>query len=200
MRSFEEAGETELHRGLSWAVVLEKTPQRLQKRIDPMATLKEDIKSGSDWIVEALASDGFKLDYTIDSIIEVDRFFTVNMKDGKPTKGGRLYGRGYGPKIFALGSYVGETIIQNVNGAEWITDDNDPQAELNVFLKLPNESQIWPIKKVMKRFQNGAEEALYPYVYIVTKEFTDLPFNEEFWSLTVENGEPDQIKPWWKFW
>jgi hypothetical protein len=49
-----------------------------------MGTLKEDIKSQSDWIVKAFAADDFKLDYTIDSIIEIDRFFVKNMKDGQP--------------------------------------------------------------------------------------------------------------------
>lgn len=67
-----------------------------------MATLKEDIKSQSDWIVKAFEADGFKLDYTIESIIEVDRFFEVNIKNGKPKKGGRLYGKGFGPKLFQL--------------------------------------------------------------------------------------------------
>lgn len=55
-----------------------------------MATLKEDINSQSKWIVKAFAADNFKLDYTIESIIEIDRFFKENMRDGKPKKGGRL--------------------------------------------------------------------------------------------------------------
>ncbi len=165
-----------------------------------MATLKEDIKSQSDWIVKAFAADGFKLDHTIDSIIEVDRFFTVNMKNGRPKKGGRLYGRGFGPILFSIGSYVGETIIKNVNGSEWITDDNDPQGELNMSLKLPDGGEIWPVQKVMKRFQNGSEDAIYPYVHMVTMEFTNLPFKEEFWTVTAETSEPEKTKPWWKFW
>ena len=145
-----------------------------------MGTLKEDIKAQSNWIVKAFAADGFKLDYTIDSIMEVDRFFVKNMENGKPKKGGRFYGKRVGSILFSIGSYVGETIIKNVSGSEWITDDNDPQGELTVSLKLPNGGQIFPIQKVMKRFQNGSEDAIYPYVYMVTKEFTSLPFKEEF--------------------
>src|SRR5690606_8575895 len=124
--------------------------QTTKREFKNMATLKEDIKAQSEWIVKAFQADGFNLDGSMDSIIEVDRFFTQNMKDGKPKKGGRLYGKGFGPKLFSIGSYVGETIIKNVKGAEWVTDDNDPQAELNVYLKLPNDGQIWPIQKVMK--------------------------------------------------
>lgn len=165
-----------------------------------MATLKEDIKTQSEWIVKAFKADGFNLDGSIDSIIEVDRFFTQNMTDGKPIKGGRLSQNGFGLILFSIGSYVGETIIKNVNGAEWVTDDDDPDAELNVFIKLPNDGQIWPIQKVMKRFENGNEDAIYPYVHMVTTEFTNLPFKEEFWSLTGENDESEQPKPWWKFW
>jgi hypothetical protein len=165
-----------------------------------MGTLKDNIKSQSDWVIKAFAADGFKLDHTIDSIIEVDRFFAKNMKNEQPRKGGRLYGKGFGPILFSIGSYVGETIIKTIKGSEWITDDNDPQGELNVSLKLPNDGEIWPIQKVMKRFQNGTEDAIYPYVHMVTKEFTNSPFKEEFWTLIAETNAPGQTKPWWKFW
>ena len=41
---------------------------------------KEDIKKQSEWIIKAFKEDGFNLDGTIESIIEVDRFFTKNLK------------------------------------------------------------------------------------------------------------------------
>jgi hypothetical protein len=164
-----------------------------------METLLEGIKSGSDWIVKAFDSDNYTLDYTIDSIIEVDRFFTANMNNNKPKKSGRLYGKGFGPKLFSIGSYIGETIIKNVHGAEWITDDNDPLGEVNVSIKLPDSGIIWPMQKVMKRFKNGREDAIYPYVHSLTNQFTNLPFNQDFWVYTAEN-EKTENKPWWKFW
>jgi hypothetical protein len=95
---------------------------------------------------------------------------------------------------------VGETIIRNVKGAEWVTDDNDPPGELNLSLSLPGGGTIWPIQKVMKRFSNGSEDAIYPYVHHVTQEFTGLPFKEEFWSVTAEREKVEKKKPWWKFW
>jgi len=68
--------------------------------------------------------------------------------------------------------------------------------KLNVSLKLPNEVQIWPVQKVMKRYQNGSEDAIYSYVYTVTTEFTNLFFNKEYWALTADNNEPEPTKPW----
>lgn len=165
-----------------------------------MGTLKEDIKSQSDWIVKAFAGDNFSLNYTIDSFIEIDRFFIANMKGGKPKKGGRLAKKGYGPILFSIGSYVGETIIKNVKGTEWITDDNDPQGELNVSLKLPDGSILWPIQKVIKRFHNGSDDSIYPYGHSVTKEFTKQAFNKKFWDLKDDIYDSAQSKPWWKFW
>ncbi len=165
-----------------------------------MGTLKEDIKSQSDWIVKAFAADNFKLDYTMDSIIEVDRFFAKNIRNGQPRKAGRLAKKGFGPILFSIGSYVGETIIKNIKGSEWVTDYNDPKPELHVSLKLPDGGEIWPIQKVMKRFQNGSEDAIYPYVHAVTKEFTNQPFNEQFWTLTEEKEEQEKSKAWWRFW
>jgi hypothetical protein len=165
-----------------------------------MGTLKEDIRTQSEWIIQAFQADGFNLDGTMDSMIEVDRFFIANMKNGRPKKGGRLYGKGFGPKLFSIGSYVGETIIKNVPGSEWITDDDDPQGELKVSLKLPGGIEIWPIQKVMKRFESGNEDAIYPYTHSVTQEFTNLPFKQEFWTLAAETGEQEKTKPWWKFW
>lgn len=164
-----------------------------------MATLLEDIKSQSDWIVRAFASDGYKLDYSFDSIMEIDRFFAANMSNGEPKKGGRFPKKGFGAILFSMGSYIGETVIHNIPGTEWITDDEDPQAELNVFLRLPNGVECSPIIKVFKRFQNGTEEALYPYVHMLVEETTGHVFNQDFWRLIAE-AEKEKKKPWWKFW
>ena len=49
-----------------------------------MATLKEDIKKQSEWTRIAFKSDGYELDYTIHSFIEIDKFFQNNLKNGKP--------------------------------------------------------------------------------------------------------------------
>jgi hypothetical protein len=133
-----------------------------------MGSLKEDIKTASDWIVKAFEEDGFKLDKSIHSLLEVDRFFNENMEHGKPKRDGRLDGTGFGSILFAIGAYIGETIIQNTKGTQWITNDNDIDGEINISLKLSNGTIIWPVQKVMKRFQNGDQDAIYPYVKIIT--------------------------------
>ncbi len=166
-----------------------------------MGKLKEDIKTQSDWVVKAFEYDGLKLDYSIESIIEIDKFFAINMKDGKPAKDGRLSGQNVGGILFSIGSYVGETILKNIEGAEWLTDDEDPQGELTIALKLPNESIIFPIQKVFKRFQNGKEDSIYPYIKTVTENLIQFPSDTDFWnSITQVENREHSTKKWWKFW
>lgn len=81
-------------------------------------TLLEDIHIAADWIVKALNYSGYKADYSLESMKEIDRFF-----DEQSSATGRI-AKNTGSILFALGSYVGETAIK-LYGGEWITDDKD---------------------------------------------------------------------------
>jgi hypothetical protein len=162
-----------------------------------MGTLNEDIKIQSDWIVKAFTADKLKLDYTVESFIELDKFFNKHSANGQAVAGGRL-SKDLGSIIFSIGAYIGETIIKTVPGTEWKTEDGDPMSEMNASIKLPNGTEVWPMQRVMKRFKNGDEDSIYPYAHSVTKEFTNKSFNDEFWTLT--RVEKKESKPRWKFW
>ena len=91
-----------------------------------MGTLKEDIKTQSDWLVKAFMEDHIYLDGSIGSLIEIDKFFNKNAIKGRAVRGGRL-SKSLGAILFSIGAYVGNCLIENVEGAEWITDDDDPR-------------------------------------------------------------------------
>lgn len=99
--------------------------------------------NSSDWIIKVLNSSGYKADYSLDSLKEIDRFFDV-----KNTPTGIL-SKDWGQRLFDLGAYVGQTAIK-LYGREWITDDNDPDGEIRVAVKLANGSTILPIWDVWK--------------------------------------------------
>ncbi len=158
-----------------------------------MGTLREDIDNQSDWIVKAFAEDKLKLDYSLKSLIAVDQFFLRHTSDGKAKSGGRL-AKNLGDIIFSIGAYVGNTIIRNVPGAIWETDDDAPDGEINVAVKFPDGTVIWPMQRVMKRFKNGIEDSVYVYGYEITKDFTKEEFDPGYWKSIKES------KSWWKFW
>ena len=161
-----------------------------------MGTLIQDIETQADWIVKAFAADRLKLNYTIHSFIEIDKFFSKHSKNGQPVKGGRL-SQNLGPIIFSIGSYIGQTIVKTIPGAKWQTDDNDPEGELNVSIVLPDGTTIWPVQRAMKRYQNGPEDSVYVYGHPITKDLTNESFDESYWRISDKNNNKN---PWWKFW
>ncbi len=119
-------------------------------------TLAEDIPKAADWLRAAMASSGYRLDGTLESFRELDRFFEEQQRPG-----GLLDGR-VGSKLFAIGSYMGQVLTERLGGA-WETDDGDPQGEINVAVRLPDGSLCWPVQRAMKRYRNGPEDSLYAY-------------------------------------
>lgn len=133
-------------------------------------TLMEDLITAKTWIAEALQSSGYTADFSFESLREVDRFFDDVVDDEAHTaKPGSVLEENTGMKLFSLGAYVGSTIIATCGG-EWLTDDEDLQGEVNVAIKLPSGSIIWPVQKVMGRVMNGKEDAIFPYASIICDE------------------------------
>jgi len=126
-----------------------------------MASLAEDLDRSAQWISKALSASGYLADFSPASLWAVDRFFDDNSVAGVARPGG-LLAQDLGGRLFGLGAYTGE-VIRRASGARWRTDDQDPHGEVNVELVLPDGTIIWPVQRMMKRFQNGAEDGLAAY-------------------------------------
>ena len=129
--------------------------KKVQQNIN---TLAQDIVVAEEWVVKALNASEYQADYTLESMKEIDRFF-----DEQSTTEGIL-AKNRGQIIFSLGAYVGQTAIK-LYGGQWETDDNDPRGEITIAVKLADGTTIWPVVKCMKRYDQGAEESLYAYLY-----------------------------------
>ncbi len=126
-------------------------------------TLLQDIMTSKEWISKALNLSNYAADFSINSFKEIDRFFDEqNTPDG-------ILSRNRGQILFALGAYIGEVII-SVCGSEWLTDDNDPQGEINIAVKLKDGSTIFPVQRAMKRYMNGKEDSIYDYGYVLSEK------------------------------
>ena len=122
------------------------------------STLRQDIDEYSEWIMTALNRSGYLADYTLESMKELDRF--INTENNGIIAGNR------GLIIFAMGAYVGKTVIK-LYGGDWITDDHDLEGELNIKVKLPDGTEMAPVQKCLKRCKLGMEESLYSYVSVI---------------------------------
>ena len=130
-----------------------------------MASLVADAQRYADWIANALTTSGYSADFTLESLKEIDRFFDEHSRNGEAVPGG-LLSEQLGPRIFALGAYVGE-VISRMHGGTWRADESDPEGEMNMEIILSSGTIIWPMQRVMKRFKNGAEDGIYAYGCVV---------------------------------
>ena len=154
----DENDDSILLRGLSLEE-LEGLAKTQEKR-----TLAKDIPEYAEWAKNNLNQTGYKVDYDLESMKEVERFFEEQSKEG-----GVLVPGSSGSVLFGLGCLIGETIIKTCGG-HWETDDNDPQGEVNIAVRLPDNSLVWPVQRCMKRLKNGPEDNIYDYVYVMTKQ------------------------------
>jgi hypothetical protein len=129
------------------------------------SSIVHDVLGSAEWISAALRSSGYAADFSPSSLWEVDRFFDEHTEGGRPRRRG-LLAESTGSRLFGIGSYIGEVIRRNVGG-EWEGDDSDPEAEINVAVRLSDGSLIWPVQRAMKRLQNGAEDAVAPYASVL---------------------------------
>ena len=120
--------------------------------------LAQDIPVAAAWAKDDLNRTGYKVDYDLESMKEIERFCCEQAREGGLLEPGKC-----GSILFALGCLVGESII-NVCGGQWETDDEDPKGEINIAVRLPDHSLVWPVQRCVKRLANGPEESLYGYV------------------------------------
>jgi hypothetical protein len=126
-----------------------------------MGTVIEDAARASEWIATALSSSGYVADFTPASLWHIDRFFDEQAQGGMAKPGG-LLSQDLGSRLFAVGAYIGE-IIRRERGGEWVADDNAPQSEISISVRLADGTICWPVQRAMKRFENGPEDGIAAY-------------------------------------
>jgi hypothetical protein len=141
------------------------------KRASPEAfrpSIVRDAVEAADWMAKALAGWGYRADYTLDSLKDVDRFIDEEAPGGKPKPGGRL-AQQFGAHMFGLGAYVGET-IRRLGEGQWEGNDRDAWPEVTLAVRLKSGAVLWPTQRMLKRFENGSDSGLYPYGAAILSE------------------------------
>lgn len=102
---------------------------------------------------------GYSASFRPSSLWEIERLFD---QAGRKIDRALRNPNGLGSTLFALGGYVGEILRRHLGGT-WEGDDDDPEAEINVILRLADGSIVWPVQRILKRFQNGPAESVVAY-------------------------------------
>jgi hypothetical protein len=141
------------------------------KRASPEAfrpSIVRDAVEAADWMANSLTSWGYKADFSLESLKDVDRFIDEEAPDGKPKPGSHL-AQQFGAHIFGLGAYLGETIRRQGQG-EWEGNDRDTYPEVTLAVRLKSGTVLWPTQRVLKRLEYGPENGLYPYGVVILSD------------------------------
>ena len=115
----------------------------------------------AELVAKALTKDGYEADFTPASLWEIDRFYDEQTRKGVPRRWG-LLAKDTSLRLFSLGAYVGEVVRRDLGGA-WEGNEIDPQPELNLALRLPDGSIVWPVQRAIERMRNGAADGIVAY-------------------------------------
>jgi hypothetical protein len=125
-----------------------------------MGTIYEDIDAAAAMIATELTAHGYALDFTLESLAEVDRFLDENSALD-PNDTDSLLAARLGQWMFALGAYSGEVLRRAIGGRwRWEGLDDDKAASTDTELVLVDESIVWPFQRAWKRLMNGPDDSM----------------------------------------
>ena len=157
-----------------------------KKQLLDKESLKKDIVTAKEWIKTALESSGYQADFSLESLKDIDRFFDEQNKDDG------ILSQNTGRILFALGVYVGETIISNYGG-QW--DLDDCESETSISVRVDENTVLFPVIRIMARYEYGTANSIYTYGCRVKKEENKNTLNVDIDTSIVETKNIDDI---WK--
>jgi hypothetical protein len=147
-----------------------------------MSGLVEDAIGMAESVVAELRPFGYRLDFKPSSLLELERIFEDHAENGGAKRGG-FFDEHFGPRVFALGAYLGEVIRRNAGGT-WHPKDGEPDNEIELEFHTANQYICWPIQRVIKRVKKGSEENVVSYAV----------------RAGVDREAIFRKSEWWRFW
>ena len=135
-----------------------------------------DVTEAAEWLSSALAERDVTADFSPASLIALDRFLTDAVSAQLPGSND-FFTEDLTYRSFAVGAYLGEVIRRSIGG-EWVSDAHDPLVEINIALKLPDERECFPMKRVLERLNTGPGHSFARFAMEAGLEISDAPVEE----------------------
>jgi hypothetical protein len=125
------------------------------------AVEQRTITEALSWITAELAEHGYKSDFSLESLHDLDLYLDTQCEDGRP-KPGTLLSTNANTGLLALGLYVAE-VVRRARGGQWYVPRARPGDIFRWEFRFGTEVRMWPTQRVFKRIRNGGEDSLSHY-------------------------------------
>ncbi|GIL38401.1 hypothetical protein [Roseiterribacter gracilis] len=130
----------------------------------PPEPREQIIADAAAWAATMVGSRGVTLDGSVESL----RILDMLVDDARDA----IQGEPNAPQaalLWALGAYLGE-VLRNARGGSWSVGAFDDLDQFwGTSLTYADGLQVWPMQRLIKRFLNGPDDAIYAYGVAMTK-------------------------------
>lgn len=170
-----------------WKKLITKPKKEVLSGLSP---LEEDLKKAAQWAAANLTASGYRADFSLDSLKELDRFFETERTALLAEHEDR------GIILFTLGAYYGEVAIRHYGG-HWRADEAAEQVELYVWACLDNGQAFQPVQASLAHYRRADGHPLHAQLLGLIHEashrvqLTDDQVSSEL-PGAVSDSEPSQ--------
>lgn len=106
---------------------------------------KEELSRSSNWISNFLMREGYHADYSLESLLEIDKFFKEKLNIVLENDNNRNF-------IFSISAYIGEVLRMKFKGNWEISRNIDLDDEI-IGINLKNYKTIYPLNITLELIQ-----------------------------------------------
>jgi hypothetical protein len=126
------------------------------------ALIKNTLMAGILSTGRSFMQRGTPLDLSLACLRTIDAYIEKEAPDGQPTATSEL-GTRRQQVVLEIAAYVSAVIAGAVGGGTIEVDEDDPDAEMNLRLVLPNGQVLTPVMRVIGRLEMGQAQSLAAY-------------------------------------
>ena len=138
----------------------------MSKNILPILPQEEILRSAF-WISNFLIREGYHIDYTLKSLLEIDKFFSEKISLILENDNNRNL-------IFCISAYIGEVMRMKFNG-KWELSRHIDLDDESVAINFKNHNKAYPLNITLEVIQKK----------YTMKQYLKENFNAEIWKFKI---------------
>jgi len=166
----------------------------------------QELNNACSYIIHQYASINISLDFSVESVKELDRLFDDEFKNGELVNPESNFAKRHGFIMTGVAAYLSEVFIRNSTNLKIEINPNDESWYVNFQVVSSNGWSVEPGQRVIKRRLEGRESDFYHYVIVMLQYFNQSEDNKlknkaSYQSIYQDKGQQRVTKKaWWKFW